>query len=237
VGSLRYFIKTNETHIQHLVQQVIDLQLVPADDLPLTYWEGQAQVPAWVELVRIGAPAIPYLLPHLDDAAVCGVLREFGDLAVEPLLRTLDTAPDDQKSDLLVILGWLESSDPRINETLLRLADHSDPLIQDVALAGLATRHHPQAYNRWVDKLNHQPEFSTLLFAIQSLSVLRDPRAVDHLLPLLDRDDVRHVVVLALGSLGSPRAAAALRRAAERETDPAILDNINWALAQLNKDA
>ena len=58
-------------------------------------------------------------------------------------------------------------------------------------------------------------------YAVHLLGELRDPRAVDVLIPLLDRDEVNYKVAWALGEIGEMRAVPALIAALSNE-DPLV---------------
>jgi len=69
-------------------------------------------------------------------------------------------------------------------------------------------------------------------YAVHLLGKLRDPRAVDVLIPLLDRDAVNHKVAWALGEIGDREAVPALVAALSNE-DPLVRVTSIGALREL----
>jgi HEAT repeat protein len=69
-------------------------------------------------------------------------------------------------------------------------------------------------------------------YAVHLLGALRDPRAVDVLVPLLDHDEVNYNVAWALGEIGDPRAIAPLI-AALRNKDALVRTTAIGALVNL----
>lgn len=68
-------------------------------------------------------------------------------------------------------------------------------------------------------------------YAVHLLGLLKDPRAIDVLVPFLDDPDINHKVPWALGEIGGPQAIEALN-AALGSADAKVRDSATEALAK-----
>jgi peptidyl-prolyl cis-trans isomerase B (cyclophilin B) len=139
--------------------------------------------------------AVTALMRLLDDPALSvqrravEALGKIGSPAeVAEIVRHLEQCPDSQPEDRAYIessinaLGRLK--DPAASQALMKLADSKDPEIVWRALAALIQIQSKEAAPLFIKNLNH-PDLDVRLVAVQGLGMIRDPRQVDLLLPLL----------------------------------------------------
>ena len=162
---------------------------------------------------------IDSLLDQLGDSQV-GVrlaaqnqLVSDGALVVEPLIRLLQTGSLRQVAAAIPALGQI--GDPR---AIVPLADilHGarHPLLRMNAAQALAEFNDPEVIAALLDALHDENEL-VLTWVVTSLAALRDSRALEPLITLLEQTpspEIRYTIIRSLGDLGDPRAVEHIRR-------------------------
>jgi len=216
----------DEKRIQELIDTVLGKEHVSCGDWRddrMAIELGGAE--ARKELVEIGLPAVPYLIPHIRDNYIRWVLRDIGGPAVPPLLDELAKSPQTKKY-VIQVLGDLKASSPAVNDALLPLLSEGKLGLRILAAKALGKRREERAFEpmmellREMDKVKKQRP-NQVLFA---LGWLGDKRAVPIILPYLKAEDplVRLGAAKALGWLGDRKAAKPLVKLLKQELDSGL---------------
>ncbi|MBN1429874.1 MAG: HEAT repeat domain-containing protein [Anaerolineae bacterium] len=211
----------NERQILDLIDAVLGKHHVSCgdwrDDRAAIEMGGEA---ARRELVAIGAPAVPYLLPHVDDIYISWVLRDIGDAAVDPLIEAMEKSPQAKKH-IIRLMGDLKTCSPAVNDTLLPLLSEGELDLRILAAQSLGNRREHRAFEPMITLLgdidrDEKQHPNLVLFALGDLG---DRRAVPRILIYLEDVDpmVRLGAAKALGQLGDRRAVEPLIRLLEAE--------------------
>jgi HEAT repeat protein len=139
-------------------------------------------------------------------------LVAYGSVAVEPLIRLVQNGSLRQVAAAITVLAQI--GDPRAIAPLtdtLRISQYA--LLRMNAAQALAEFKDPAAVGALLAALNDEDEL-VLTWVVTSLAALRDIRAVEPLITLLNRapsSEIRYMAIRALGDLGDKRAVEPIR--------------------------
>jgi len=173
---------------------------------------AQAAAPSASDLIA-RMQSEPMFWKRLDIADELAQVATVQDLApLEPLLADRDRHARGNIAYLFAKLG-----DQRGLATLIGiLNDHSDDRLVALhpnctgGLTGTPTEEQTAAALKRCPALLQIQIREDRYYAVHLLGKLRDPRALDVLIPMLDHDEVNYNVAWALGEIGGPRVIPAL---------------------------
>jgi HEAT repeat protein len=133
-------------------------------------------------------------------------LVAYGSIAVEPLIRLLQTGTLIQIASAIVALGEIE--DRRAIQPLIQQLRGKHQLIRMNAATALGSFRGTEVIDALLESLHDESELVQTA-AVVALAALQEPCTVKPLIALLDRTpsaSVRYIVIRALGDLGDTRA-------------------------------
>ncbi|HTQ30640.1 MAG TPA: HEAT repeat domain-containing protein, partial [Opitutaceae bacterium] len=159
-------------------------------------------------------------LKKLKDPAATARLEAINTLgaqhdprAFEPLIACLDDQDMDVRMAAFGALGAL--GDNRAIEPLTARLPGNDPELRKVIISALEKLDHARASERLLSLLpDKNADAARTIAVIEALGTLRDPRAVDALMPRLadENEDVSGATADALGRIGPPAVAPLIVR-------------------------
>lgn len=192
--------------------------------------EWQARQSAIRELARIVTPdVIPELLRALRDEhqdpnllnSLLQVLTQAGIDAVTPLIELLAEADANVRIYAALVLGNLGS--PQAIPALQRALDDPDPNVRYHAIEALGKLRATSAVDALIAFVESR-DFFLAFPALEALAHIGEPRAVPHVMPLLEDEFLYAPAIETLGQLGDHTCIAPLmsRLNRSRETAPII---------------
>ena len=220
---------SNEKRIRELIFNLSAIQAPGYDDpREALMYVGKFHKESRDELIKIGAPAVPYLIEHSKNPKITNLLVELGEPAIEPLFAHLQEVPDSPHLAFVVrTLGLLKATIAA--DLILDLLKTSDDLDVRTQAADAIGRIHKDSERidaepmlKLLDDLLAQAEVQAdgqYKFAsfsdgtrvqevLGSIGNTGDERAVERLIALLSKtkDLTKLRVVQALGKIGDERA-------------------------------
>lgn len=142
------------------------------------------------ELLKIGAPAVPYLIEELklcpasglvynnwdNDYPAAAVLRDLGAISIPALVKVIRLKPDpEQICGAEIVLSQI--TDLKAVPQLLKLSDDSNPAVQNAAIKALGNIKDPKTIAILCDKLKHTTpkQAQNLLLALAKITPEKSP--------------------------------------------------------------
>ena len=123
----------------------------------------------------------------------------------EQLLKTLDPSQNIDQQNLVLLLTWLENTEP----TLIKLL--SVPNLRPIIFENLVDKG-PKITDLLLQELTLNPDIETQIAIVQCLGLIRDQRAIPKLLDLLTKNETELIIHIAqtLAKMGDIQAAEPL---------------------------